>query len=766
MQLAKLIRSFDESLAEPALSALHSFESARQSALVSAMLSLPPRSQLSPTGASGDEDVALRVASVWKCLKELARTLRLEGQEGAALDCAEVLRGLHAFDARSCSASSLALEVAEFCRDFLSTLEAAERQNEARVSETEAGREDGPSAREARTQKVSRQQLQRMLGDFRALLRDTLQLPQLGALVGAQTKELRALLAASLNDSSGLSSFEDETFRHPLSAFAELEASDVGPALREVRQRRVQISCALTRKEKEVQTTLDSRDDSGGPAIFESLGEVWRLSSTLWHLSLQTFSSIGENREPHRDVAGDRRQLLGFLVGLLLQHLRRRQHCWSAVPAFQRVVDALAVLLSSGSVSVPTADLADLAAATEVVEEAVLQTRSLLPSEVESKAQRDALRFFAADASEGKTCGESEWNSLLEDEALQRAAALRSVLEASLENARVLRRCFQDAAEGRLLETASDAHGRVAGVNSEEKATQRIRLSWLSDVADASRKVQSSIFRSDAQTLFNSVLPPAAVAGLTRSVKTLQAKLASVEQHAEAQRKIAPSNGRGEAQLVAAFEEIADTLQKVSQCTENASPSDGFDEFLQVRENSAGEELRPHFNPNTLPPASLEELFSFKAVAAAVGAISAKAPPFVDGERFWKEETLAEKRTLLSKVVLRGAGILLAAFDGLEASSRVTLSVAQLVGTLLQKGLVLRNSEEEEAAKADAQRSSKEKVEWTSGTGLGEGEGARDAAEPVEDEWQFDGLENEQQTEEPRKKSQGPKTDEEVPDAL
>ncbi|KAL8274975.1 hypothetical protein Esti_001031 [Eimeria stiedai] len=768
VQLAKHVRKFDDCLQMLTAAAVASSEGRLQEQLVAAALALPLRSPLavarqaaakaydesqqqdrrsSPQGAT-TADAMAAAASVDAVHDFLQQTVPgLNAKE--SLVQSSSLADLHAFSLSSASASDVAAEVQAICQEFAAAVKeasaAAAREAEEQQQQQQQGEpldaETADSEPKKKKPAVSRQQIQRRFADLRLMLRSTLKLPCLFMCGGAP-----GLLAAALNDASGLP--EASASVHPLRHAAGLQQHDtaaMAAAALPCTSRAKGQSCA-----------------EGGAVrapIGELLGGVWSSASQQWYLMLQTLLQCQQLASPHRDVVAHRNTLLGYAAALVLHILQQRNRCWRAAAEYQDLVDAVSLSLTGPSAQICAEKVARLLTAAETLQEALRQARAVLPSEREAAVQNDALAAIdppsheavnGAAANHGvfrspsgvvTASGEHQERRLLQHNLRELHAAHRSIKNA-LRALQPALHLLRETPEGRRLATA---RVEETAEHMGKRRSIRVRVQWLRDVEAACAATLECLLAAGLSQL----LPSHATVGLRRVCDTLSSSCTALTEEAEAARREAEpaAHARAFASAVKSFDRSIEVI--AAKACRSPQPGCGSDRLLQLATHPETEgdngdlQQQPVFDALPLPP--LSALFPFKDMITALSTFDEAAPSYIhEGLLLQQQEGTSKAATTTLYMLQRAAGVLLSAFDGLEGTVRIGLSLMQLVLVLLQLGWGYL-SNEEEAAAAAARRQQKQKDEWVSGTGLGDGEGVRDASEQIEEEWQFDGLKDEKQ---------------------
>ncbi|KAL8426006.1 hypothetical protein Efla_001924 [Eimeria flavescens] len=778
VQLAKHVRKFDSCLQQLTAAAVASTEKQLQQRLVAAALALPLRSPLArarqaaaneqdasdhrqDSSSSSPEDAKAATAGAAASLSAMQEFLQLTVE---GLDVKRVpgkpslLADLHAFS--SASVSDIALEVQAVCQEFAAAVkeaaaagardaDAQQQQQQHQQNEQIDADSEVASKRQLTKKPVnSRQQMQRRFANFRSMLRSTLKLPCL-VMCGSAP----GLLAAAFNDASGLP--EAAVPQHPLRHAAGLQQHDVAASA----------AAAFSIKKLSESFPLMTSSEDGvalGTPIAEQLGQVWSSASQHWYLFLQTLLECQQLPQPHRDVAAHRDTLLGYAAALVLHLLQQRDRCWRAAAEYQELADASTICLASASFQVDVEAVARLRTAAETLQEVLRQARAVLPSEWEAALQNEALSaismpqhealrgaglslgtlsehgFYESAAGSGVAPGALDERRLLRHEEGELREAHRSIT-ATLEALRPLLQLLKETPEGRRLASARSEQRSKCPV---KRRAFRVRCQWVRGVEAA---CAATLQASQAGDRIASQLPSHAAAGLRNACNGLSSSCAALSADSEAARTEAEANVTAASQ---AFALSVAALNKAWEGITTASCSSGKsgcygDRLLQLREQpcSNDEETDVHQQPvfDGLPMTPLSALFSFEKATAALNAFNEAAPSHIS-QAMLQQQPAAPAIHLLH----RAAGVLLSAFDGIEGTARLALSLVQLILVLLQLGWGSLSNEEEEALAAGARQPQKTKDEWVAGTGLGEGEGLRDASDQIEEEWQFDGLKDEQ----------------------
>lgn len=802
VQLAKHIRNFDGSLLQLTEAAISPSEWQLHQQLVTAALALPLQSPLAVARRAAEEqteDVQERDAtgsrkdssdSLQGVAAATATNGALQKFLEASLGLAEIkglemshLADLHAFSSHSSSASDVAVEVQAFCHDFMAAVKEAaaaaarDAEEQQQQQEHKQPEDDGEASKQEKRKKkpFTRQQMQRRFADLRSMLRSTLKLPCLSMCGGAP-----GLFAAALNDVSGLPGPSEAP--HPLQKAAALQRHDTA---------RTAAACFSRRKNAQAVAAKPTGEGAASVPLEEMLGGVWSSAAQQWYLLLQTLLHCQQFPSPHRDVAGDRDALLGFAAALVLHVLQQRDRCWRAAAEYQELADVAAICLVSPSVRIPVETASGLLSAAETLEEGLRQARAMLPSEREATVQNEALQATIPPHPEalGRTTA-ATWGSLADQGGVPLPSAgagaqkdERRLLEhnvrelreahtsisAALRALEPLQQLLKNTAEARCLSAGcSHALDRQEG----DKATVRVRLQWLEDARAACAAImevlEATPHSGDKASALLQLLPSHAAEGLRAAWAALNARCAALT--AAAGRTQAERRSR----LTDTYRLLDPTIEKLRKALEASAAGHsterqpcGRDSLLQLpaTPDAHDQEHQPVFD--TLPVPPLTSLFSFKEAIAALHAFDEAAPPCIPGGLLQEKPDAAVGATsdasaAVLRALQRAGGVLLAAFDGLEGTARLGLSLLHLLLLLLQLGWgCLSNEEEEAAAAAAGQQPPKQKDEWVAGTGLGEGEGARDASDQIEEEWQFDGLKDEK-TDPQQKPPEKPKSQEEV----
>lgn len=822
VQLAKHIRNFDGCLQQLMQAATGPSQARLQQQLVAAVLSLPLESPLTAARLAAEKKAGLpnKSSAHSASAPAAASSAAAEGAPAAAA-AAEVVqvflksclgltdtdaveaapvRDLHAFSSESASAAEVALDVQAFCQEFAAAIKEAHAASAAAAASEQQEEEGHPqsgaaAATSPKPIKITRQQMLRQFAYFRSMLRNDLKLPCLSMCGNAQ-----GLFAAALNDDSGLPG--PLAAPHPLQHAASLQQHDTA----------ARASATLKRVkggEGGMASWLAKAQTAAGTpkSVGDLLGDTWSSAAQQWYLMLQMLLQCQEHSSPHKDVAAYRDGLLGFAAALLLHALQQRRRCWQAAAEFQELADAAAVSLAAPSVSVPADAAAALLDAAETLKEGLRQARAVLPTVHEAAVQNDALEIaFAvrdASASTSGICGAAtgalgvpgeagaaaasadaaatveadEKRTLLHDvEHIRRA---RNVVTKALQELEKLQQLLRDTPEARRLAAAR----RVTSPEELQhcNARMRVRVQWLEGIKAACTAAVEPLKpaaglkgNGENADVLSDILPSHAAAGLRKACTALQARhaaLADAAALAAAQEKTKNRDGR----LAATLEALRKSLK---ECGGQASQDQEVDSLIQIPSRSAGDVLplhkdekelqQPVFDSLPLPP--LDCLFPFKACTAAVDAFGTAAPAYLSCPLLQRgaaagaaaaATTAAAARGVALQMLQRAAAVVLSAFDALEGTTRLCLSFVQLLLVLLDIGFGRLSNEEEEAAASEAARPQKQKNELESGTGLGEGDALRDAEEPPQDEWQFDGLKDEK-ADPHQKPPEKPKTEEEV----
>ncbi|OEH74322.1 Midasin, related protein [Cyclospora cayetanensis] len=586
--------------------------------------------------------------------------------------------------------------ISEVDATSLADLHAFSSASRASASEVALEKEEGVEAsRRSKARKpVTRQQMQRRFKDLRSVLRNELKLPCL-SMCGSSP----GLFAAALNDASGLPGFS-EVGVHPLQHVATLQLHDTA--------RRATASRVRRKKAGKV----NGSEVSSNP-IAEVLGSVWISAAQQWYLLLQSLLQCQQFPCPHKDVAADRETLLGYAAALVLHILQQRNRCWQAAAAFQDLVDAARVSLVSPSAAVHVSAASDLVAAAEALHEVLLQARALLPSPHEAAVQNEALAAAVAPCAKAET--------------------LEFGTGSSVET-------LADAGTASLPSCSSTSAGTPDETALLQQNIRQIRSahSTLSSALRALAKLEQLLHATSEARRLCAARTRGAEQGsaTTPTVPADAAKATAMSRH---QIESAAVDRLRRSALAALAVESDSGMQRHSR----------IDDLLQLSP-TLEEEDKAQQQPGyaALPVPDLESLFSFKTCIAALNDFVEAAPscmqsPLLLQKSDGSEIRKSEAAMAVLRMLQRSAGVVLAVFDGLEGTVRLGLSLLQLIEVLLQFGWGCLSNEEEENAAMDAGRSEKQKEEWVAGTGLGEGEGARDASEQIEEEWQFDGLKDE-----------------------
>lgn len=743
----------------------------------------------SPTADSADAAATAAVKAVGRFL-----SLSLGLPETVDVDCT-CLQDLHPYSGNSASAADVAREVQAVCQDFIAAVKEAAAASAATAEEQQQGekQQDGTNAATSTKPKrqVTRQQMQRKFAELRSMLRNDLQLPCLSVCGGDPR-----LFAATLNDASGLPGPPEAP--HPLQEAAALHQHDTA----------ARAAAFLSRKnldKRDLPSWLVSEALVENPTpIGDLLGDTWASAAQQWYLLLQTLLQCQQLSTPHKDVLAQRDQLLGFAAALVLHVLQQRQRCWQGAAHYQVLVDAAAVSLVSPSVSVPSTLQQGLQRAADTLQQALQQAGALLPTLQEATVQNDALNLaFAVSARQtnSPSAVPPAWHEWPKATSVTTAAATAATGAGIDENRwlrhdiRQLRRAWDtlrmalqqidsvqqllvSSPEARRL-SAYSASAAEAPAARKGHTCVRVRLQWLRAI-EAACKDALDILKTQGEHEMGSkdlfgLLPSHAEAGIRKACAALHAQLAALVSAATAaQGETESRSTTGSAALAKATESLKLSL---AACR-GASPQRSADLLLQLtsglKEDTVNEQQPEQQQPvfSSLPVPSLECLFPFKDCIGAFEEFTRAAPAFLSRPLLQADasgadsltaatDTSRQTRRVLLQALQRAAAVVLASFDALEATARLSLGLLQLTLVLLQLGWGRKSSAEEAAEEAATARPEKQRDEWVSGTGLGEGEGARDTSEQVEDEWQFDGLKDEQ-ADPQQKPPDKPKTQEEV----
>lgn len=790
VQLAKHVRIFDGCLQQLTETTLGPSQQQMQQQLVAVALALPLRSPLvvgrkvadaqqqqqgfevkCNNGSEMDASAAAGAAAARKSVQEF---LRLSLGLGGTIEAPEasLLSDLHAFSGRSTSAAEVALEVQAFCRDFTATIKeaaaAAARATEQQQQEEAEACPEAPKKKKT----VSRQQMQRRFADLRFLLRSTLKLPCLSMCGGSP-----ALFAAALNDCSGLPTVSASS--HPLLQATALQQHDTA---------RAAAAALAARKEAQKKPLQGSEGAAAVMPLGTLLGDVWSSAAQQWYLLLNLLVQCQQVSSPHRDVAADRDALLGFTASLVLHGLQQRSRCWQAAAAYQKLVDVAAICLVSGSVRVPVETAADLAAAAEVLEEGLKQARALLPSAHEATVQNEALNIadvlplesVAATAPATSTAAftDPEGSLISPVKAPQQQPDERQLLQHNVRQLHEARssiatalRALQRLQQLVLMTPEASQLNARRGSSSKGREELRVRLQWVEEAEGACSATLAAL-QGEGNRLAGllQLLPSHAAAGLQSACKALDWSCSSLTAAAAGAKAATKGSASGTQGLLAfALRTLTEAVGKTSSSKEQQQHA-RRDNLLQLSalcaavEDGEVEQQQPAFDALPLPP--LNEVFAYEEAIAALNAFDRVAPAYIEGGLLEPpglsspDACSSKASAAVLQMLQRATGVLLAAFDGLEGTVRLGLSVLQLISVLFELGWGCLSSEEEDAAAA-AQQEHKQKDSWVSGTGLGEGEGACDASEKIEEEWQFDGLKDER-SDSNKQPPEKPKTQEEV----
>ncbi|KAL8429966.1 hypothetical protein ACSSS7_006238 [Eimeria intestinalis] len=669
------------------------------------------------------------------------------------------LADLHAFSLSSASASDIAVEVQVVCQDFAAAVKeasaAAAREVEKKQQQQSEQRDPEAANREPKKKKpaVSRQQIQRRFADLRSMLRSTLKLPCL-----SMCGEAPGLLAAALNDASGLP--EAAPSVHPLSHAAVLQQHDTAAAAA------ASLSCTSRRLAQGSKTKSCAEARAVGSPIGGLLGGVWSSAAQQWYLMLQTVLQCQQLASPHRDVAAHKDTLLGYAAALVLHVLQQRDRCWRAASEYQELVDAVSLCLTGPSAQVRSGKVARLLTAAETLQEGLRQARAVLPSEREGAVQNDALAAInppSHEVMDGAAAplgaltthgvfpspggfvavpGEHQERRLLQHNLKDLQEAQRTIKSALKALQRVLH-LLRETPEGRRL---APARVEQTAEHLGKSRRIRVRVQWLKDIEAACAATLECL----AAVRLSQLLPSHATMGLRKVCDALSSGCVALIEDVEAVRRGANPAAVARA-LASAVGSFGRSLQAIAaKMWSSPQPGCGKDRLLQrvaqpQTEGDNGDlQQQPVFDALPVPPLSV--LFPFKDIISALSTFDEAAPPYIpEGVLLQQQGGTIKAATTTVYMLQRATGVLLSAFDGLEGTARIGLSLMQLVLVLLQLGWGSLSNEEEEAAAAAARQLQKQKDEWVSGTGLGEGEGLRDASEQLEEEWQFDGLKDEKQ---------------------
>ncbi|KAL8453352.1 hypothetical protein Emag_001907 [Eimeria magna] len=764
----------------------------REEQLVAASLALPLRSPLAVARQAVAEDydgfqqqdrhrspqgettpnalaAAASVNAVQDFLQQIIPGLIARGSPVQSSSLAD----FHAFSLNSASVSDIAIEVQAVCQEFAAAVKeasaAAAREIEKQQQQQGEQRDAGMANSESRKKKpaVSRQQIQRRFADLRSMLRFTLKLPCLSTCGGAP-----GLLAAALNDASGLPDATPSS--HPLRDAAGLQQHDTAAAA-------AASLCASRRLAQASKTKICADEGAVRATIGKLLGGVWSSAAQQWYLMLQTLLQCQQLASPHKDVVAHRDTLLGYAAALVLHILQQRNRCWRAAAEFQDLVDAVSLCLTGPSAQVCAEKVVRLLTAAETFQEGLRQASALLPSEREAAVQNDALAgispprhelvngtaaplgalashgAFRSPASLGTAPEEQHEHRLLQHNLKELQEVHRSIKNA-LKALQPVLHLLRETPEGRWLTTA---RGEETVEHVRKRQSIRVRLQWVRDVEDAC----ASALQCLEAALSSQLLPSHATRGLRRVCDTLSSSCVALIENVEAARRDADSAANVQA-LASSVESFERSLEAIAaDVGSSPQPDCGRDRLLQVATHPQTEDdngdlqRQPIFDALPVPP--LSGLFPFEDIISALRTFDEAAPSYIpEGVLVQQRRGTTKAATTALHMLQRAAGVLLSAFDGLEGTARIGLSLMQLVLVLLQLGWGCLSNEEEEAAAAAGRQPQKEKDEWVSGTGLGEGEGLRDGSEQIEEEWQFDGLRDEKQDPQQRPPEK-PKSEEE-----
>eukprot|EP00921_Rhytidocystis_pertsovi_P013417 GHVQ01021671.1.p1 GENE.GHVQ01021671.1~~GHVQ01021671.1.p1 ORF type:complete len:3417 (-),score=625.88 GHVQ01021671.1:3137-11980(-) len=127
-----------------------------------------------------------------------------------------------------------------------------------------------------------------------------------------------------------------------------------------------------------------------------------------------------------------------------------------------------------------------------------------------------------------------------------------------------------------------------------------------------------------------------------------------------------------------------------------------------------------------------------------------------------RDSSNPSQRVLLNQVLSYSQAVLLSAFDCLEGVSALSLRVMQVVALTFEKGFC--GSAGADSSKGSAGEEGGD--DWIAGTGMGEGEGARDVTGELDNENQLVGLKGEDDTDDPEKEEKKPSDSDEEDTAL
>ena len=698
--------------------------------------------------------------------------------------------------------------------------EAVEDQQQQHQQQQEQQQEEGAAAagRAKRKRQLTRQQMQRKFTELRGLLRTHLQLPCL-SLCGGDT----SLFAAALNDASGLPGPPGAP--HPLQDAAALQQHDTAARAAAVLSRGAKnkqplASWLATEAAKETPKAIGELLGD----TWVSAAQQWYLLLQLL-LQCQQIAKPHKDVLAQRELllgfvaalvlhalqqrqrcweAAAQYQVLADAAAVSLVSpsvtvpAALQQGLQQAAETLQQALQQAGALLPTLTEAAAQNDAIDLAFAAVSSASGSSTSASLAAFEgkghASTGAQQPAAAAAAAPGGGGAAAGTDERRILRHDVRQLRGAW--ETLRKAQQQLEVLQQLLLSSPEARRLSAAATAAATAAG-GQGEGVCMRVRLQWLGEVKTACEETLAIMKRQGDEGkgdrgLFN-LLPTHAAAGLRKACEVLHAQSAAIAAAAAAaQEETANNSSRGDTAVAKATE----TLQFALAACKGDTPQPAVDLLLQLpsqlnkdnvqqqqqqQKEQQHEQQQPVFA--SLPVPSLECLFPFKQCTAAVEAFTRAAPACVVHPLLQTPAAAAtaaaagvgagpaavsttgnssKARDVVLLTLQRAAAVVLAAFDALEGTTRLCLSLLRLTLVLLQLGWGRLSSEEEAAAAAAAARPEKQKDEWIAATGLGEGDGAQDRSEDIKDEFQFDGLRDEQQDTQQQKPPEKPKTQEEV----